>query len=266
MNQFSLQGKTAVLTGAAGFFGRYFAAALVDAGAFVILLDRNADRFESIAGKQMPIAIDLYDRVAAADVLGHITRQYAIDILVNNAFDFSIKTGFNDDSGRLECATFEQLESCFEAGVWWAIQATQSIGARMKQRGRGSIINICSMYGIVVPHPSLYEGTTKFNPPGYSMAKAGLLQFSRYAASFLGPEVRVNALSPGAIPNTETPTHNAVDVEKELEFLQRLKDHTLLRRVGHPSDLTGPLVFLASEAAAYMTGHNLVVDGGWTVT
>ena len=267
---FSLQGRCAVVTGAAGFFGHYFVDALLSAGAFVIMLDRNEDRLkclnENHPARTVFWPVDFYDRSMVGDVLDQISRRYAVDILVNNAFDFSRRTGFNDPAGRLEHATFEQIQSSFEAGAYWAIQCTQALGLRMKERGRGSIINICSMYGVVVPSPALYEGTDKFNPPGYSMAKGALIQFTRYAASFLGPQVRVNALSPGAIPNTETPTYNAVDTQREEEFMHRLIDRTLLKRVGHPRDLIGPLVFLASDASAYMTGHNLVVDGGWTIT
>ena len=273
MTSFSLRGKTALLTGSTGFFGTYFAKALEEAGvARLILIDRDAERLrrqkadlEGIC-RTMIIALDLYDRKAADEMLTRIGATEAVDILINNAFDFSVRTGFNTPDGRLECATFDELQACFESGAWWAIQATQAIGYPMKARRHGSIINICSMYGVVVPHPSLYEGTEKFNPPGYSMAKAGLLQFTRYAASFLGPEVRVNAMSPGAIPNLETVSDNAVDAQRERDFIQRLTDRTLLKRVGHPNDLTGPLVFLASDASAYVTGHNLVVDGGWTVT
>ncbi len=268
MTMFSLAGKSALVTGAAGFFGQYFARALADAGAFVVLVDRNEERLEALRSERptqfVAFPVDLYDRARAQDILETIARRYPVDILINNAFDFSLRTGFNDSVGRLEHATFEQIQASFESGVYWAIQATQVVGERMRSRG-GSIINICSMYSIVAPSPLLYEGTEKFNPPGYGMAKAGLLQFTRYAAAFLGPRVRVNALSPGAIPNTETATHNTVDPEAEAAFVQRLVDRTLLKRVGHPKDLIGPLVFLASDASAYMTGHNLVVDGGWTV-
>lgn len=228
-------------------------------------LDPLVSSLESATCDVSGVVLDLYNRDEASQVLRHLSCAESVDILVNNAFDFSARTGFNTREGRLEDATYEQFEASFQSGVWWAIQATQIFGERMKVAGHGAIINICSMYGVVVPHPSLYEGTDRFNPPGYSMAKAGLIQFTRYAASFLGPEVRVNALSPGAIPNLETVTDNAVDAKDETGFIQRLVDRTLLKRVGHPRDLAGPLVFLASDASAYMTGHNLVVDGGWTV-
>lgn len=268
MNLFSLNGKTVVLTGAGGFFGRYFTRALLENGARVILIEQSLaalkffsqaheDRYESRF-------LDLYNRQAAKECYEKILSANRVDILVNNAFDFSQKTGFNTPDGRLENATFEQLQASFEAGIWWAIQATQTFGLAMKKQGSGSVINICSMYGVVVPSPDLYEGTDKFNPPGYSMAKAGLLQFTKYAASFLSPEVRVNAISPGVIPNTESQGPNAITENNPV--LERLLKKIILKRMGHPSDLTGALVFLASDASSYMTGQNIIIDGGLTVT
>jgi gluconate 5-dehydrogenase len=121
------------------------------------------------------------------------------------------------------------------------------------------------MYSLVVPHPSLYEGTPYFNPPGYSMAKSAVLAFTRYAASFYSPSVRANAICPGAIPNTEQESPNAVKKD-DFNFQQRLVDRTLLKRVGHPDDLVGALVFLSSEASSYMTGQHIVIDGGWVIT
>ena len=134
----------------------------------------------------------------------------------------------------------------------------------MKKAGSGNIINICSMYGVVVPSPHLYRNTRKFNPPGYSMAKAGLFQFTKYTASFFGPEVRANAISPGSFPNTEMTGPNAVGADDK-NFLDRLAERTLLGRPGHARELVGPLIFLASDASSYVTGANIVVDGGWTV-
>jgi len=265
---FSLTGKTAVVTGAGGFFGRYFTRALLEQGARVIIIEKSLssldffsqeheDRYESHF-------VDLYDRQAADECYKKILSENRVDILVNNAFDFGKKTGFNTDEGRIENATFEQFQASFESGIYWAIQATQAFGLKMKEQGKGSVINICSMYAVVVPSPDLYEGTDKFNPPGYSMAKAGLLQFTKYAASFLSPEVRVNAISPGAIPNLESKTNNSIGSDDPV--LMRLSKKILLNRMGHPDDLTGALVFLASDASSYITGQNIIIDGGLTVT
>jgi len=270
---FSLSGKTAVLTGATGYIGAYFAHALLDSGARVVLVGKNERKLKSLAGKLSKrygdhrvtaACIDLYDNQATRIVMEQILRrEKKIDILVNNAFDFSKKTGFNDENGHLVHATHDQFLASFESGVYWAVQPTQVFGFAMKKRGAGSIVNISTMYAVVAPAQDLYEGTTVFNPPGYSMAKAGLLQFTKYCASFLAPEVRVNALSPGAIPNTETITANAID--KGNPVLDRLAKKTPLHRVGHPTDLLGALVFLASDASHFMTGQNIVVDGGLTI-
>lgn len=268
VDRFSLEGKTAVITGAGGFFGRHFTRALLEHGAKVILVEKapaNLKFFsQAYEDRCESYFVDLYDRRAAQDCYERILTKNRVDILVNNAFDFSTKTGFNTQEGRLENAVFEQLQASFESGVYWAIQATQIFGLKMKRQGGGSVINICSMYALVVPSPDLYDGTDKFNPPGYSMAKAGLLQFTKYAASFLSPEVRMNAISPGAIPNLDGQSRNSITADDPV--LKKLSGKILLKRMGGPEDLTGALIFLASDASGYVTGQNIVIDGGLTVT
>lgn len=272
-NIFSLAGKVAVLTGATGYIGAYFARALLAYGARVILIGRDEGKLRSLIASLSKeydsrqigsVCINLYDNlVARQEMEGILRAETRVDILVNNAFDFSKKTGFNTADGKLLSATHEQFVASFESGMYWAVQPTQVFGARMKERGSGSIVNICTMYAVVAPAPRLYEGTDIFNPPGYSMAKGGLLLFTKYCASFLSPEVRVNALSPGAIPNTETKSANAVVSDNPVTV--RLKEKILLGRVGHPKDLIGALIFLASDASQYVTGQNVIVDGGLTV-
>lgn len=268
---FSLSGKKVIVSGGGGFFGPYFIEALLSAGASVVATDRldmPSVKTLSKAHSEKRLfwyVVDLYDDVATKSVYDRIVKNHGtVDVLVNNAFDFSLKTGFNDPSGMLEHATFDQLKNSFESGVYWAIRATQFFGFIMKKNGHGSIINICSMYASIVPSPRLYEGSKTFNPPGYSMAKAGLLQFTKYCSSFLAPEVRVNAISPGVIPNTEMETYNAPS--KDDPVLGRLNQRILLGRLGHPKDLTGALVFLASDTSAYITGQNIAVDGGIAIT
>lgn len=271
MGLFKLDGKTALLTGAAGFFGSYFAKVLLEYGARVVLIDKDFGKLNILCNElssKYPTdrikfyAVDQYSKYAE-HTFRQIEEDENIDILINNAFDFSERTGFNTPTGQLEYASYEQLSAAFQSGVYWSILTTQIFGLAMKSRGSGSIINICSMYSVIVPSPDLYQDTEKFNPPGYSMTKAGLMQFTRYAASFLGPEVRVNALSPGAIPNTEIGGDNAIE-ENHL-VLERLKAKTILKKMGHPTDLIGAIIFLASDASSYMTGQNIIIDGGLTV-
>jgi gluconate 5-dehydrogenase len=134
----------------------------------------------------------------------------------------------------------------------------------MREARAGSTINVATMYAVVAPSPKLYEGKTALNPPGYSAAKAGLVAFTRYVASFWGEHgIRSNAILPGPFSNTEDAGPNSV---QDREFLARLESRTCLGRVGRPAELAGALLFLASDASTFVTGHSLVVDGGWTIT
>ncbi len=270
---FSLQGKTAILTGASGFLGRTFALALLANGARVVALGRSS-RLQSEAAAwanefgQDKIAvhqIDMYDVAALNDLCTRIAaEETSIDILINNAHELGAATGFNVPEGSLENSTFDQWQRNLQGGVYWAVQTTQRLGLRMKEQGSGSIINIATMYATVAPRPQLYEGTTSLNPPGYSASKAALAAFTRYTASFWGTSgVRANCISPGPFSNTED-AEGQNSVAEDSPFVTRLKGYTVLNRIGRPRDLVGALLFLASDASTYVTGQNLNIDGGWT--
>ena len=269
---FSLTGKTAVVTGAAGYLGRVFTGALLEAGAWVVLMGRGeklaaeAARLRDLHGNRAVDVevVDFFDHDAYRRGLDSVAdRHAAIDVLVNNAFEFSKETGFNDPSGKVDVITKDQWMRALESGVYWHALATQVLAERMAKQGSGSIINVSSMYAIVSPDPAMYEGTEVFNPPSYGAAKAALLALTRYTAAFYGRRgVRCNALLPGAFPNLGGGTHNA---PRNDEFLRRLSDRTVVGRYGEPADLKGAIVFLASDASRYVTGQCLSVDGGWTV-
>ena len=270
---FSPEGKTAVLTGATGFLGRTMASALLANGARLIPLGRS-ERLYTLsadwsaqfgANRVRPYQVDMYDLGALEATLDEIVREErSLDVLVNNAHELGPRTGFNTPDGALEYATFDQWMRNLTGGIYWAALTTQKIGATMKARGGGSIVNIATMYAQVAPNPQLYEGTAFLNPPGYSAAKAGLVALTRYVASFWGPHnVRANAVLPGPFSNTEDLGPNSV---RDSEFAQRLVSRTSLRRLGRPDDLAGAVLYLASDASGFMTGQTLVVDGGWTVT
>ncbi len=270
---FSLEGKTAVLTGASGFLGRTFALALLANGARVVALGRSDRLVTEAAGWARQFGsdnirvhqIDMYDTTAVDNLCTSIAaEEKSIDVLINNAHELGAATGFNVPEGSLENGTFDQWQRNLQGGVYWAVQTTQRLGLRMKQQQRGSIINIATMYATVAPRPQLYEGTPSLNPPGYSASKAALAAFTRYTASFWGREgVRANCISPGPFSNTEDVAgQNAVT--EDSPFVQRLKGYTVLNRIGRPIELCGALLFLASDASTYVTGQNLIVDGGWT--
>ncbi|MBM3206936.1 MAG: SDR family oxidoreductase [Candidatus Staskawiczbacteria bacterium] len=266
---FSLKDRKIIIMGGSGFFGSTFTNALLDSGCVVIVIDKLSEHSDFVISLKQKYSdrldwysVDLYDESEVKKIHEHIKNKYdSFNGLVNNAFDFSKKTGFNDPSGRLENITYDKLKASFDSGVYWSIRATKDFGHNMED---GSIVNICSMYSTIVPAPHLYEGTDKFNPPGYSMAKGALLQFTRYSASFLGPKVRVNAISPGAFPNLKKDTYNSID-EKD-PVLQKLFTKTILKKLGQPNDLVGSLIFLLSDSSSYITGQNIQVDGGITVT
>lgn len=270
---FSLEGETAVLTGASGFLGRTFALALLANGARVVALGRSARLQQEAAGwanqfgteKVAVHQIDMYNAAALDNLCDRIAAdEKSIDILINNAHELGSATGFNVPEGSLENSTFDQWQRNLQGGVYWAVQTTQRLGIRMKQQRRGSIINIATMYASVAPRPQLYEGTASLNPPGYSASKAALVAFTRYTASFWGREgVRANCISPGPFSNTED-TAGQNSVAEDSPFVQRLKGYTVLNRIGRPIELCGALLFLASDASSYVTGQNFNIDGGWT--
>lgn len=270
---FSVEGKTVVLTGAGGYLGRAMAEVLLENGVRLIATGRS-ERVEQLttewnerfgADRAVARRLDMYDLAALEPALREIADSEQVDVLINNAHELGPGTGFNLEEGRLENATEEQWMRNLTGSVYWPALTTQILGAGMKERGRGQIINVSSMYAKVAPNPKLYEGTDFVNPPGYSAAKAAMLALTRYVASFWGPYgVRANALVLGPFPNVEQRGPNAVDSEDP--FLQRLRDRTSLGRVGRPEDLAGAVLFLASDASSFVTGQELVIDGGWTIT
>ena len=270
---FSLSGKTAVITGAGGFLGRTMAEALLAAGARVIALGRSAvlteqaDAWSSRYGADRIITyrVSLEDADAIDGVIASICNgETHIDILVNNAHQLDRESGFNSLNGTLENMDALQWSRHLDGGAWWAARLVQGFGDHLKS-AQGSIINISSMYGLVAPSPRLYSGTDKVNPPGYSASKAALLSFTRYVAAYWGDYgVRSNAILPGPFSNVGGESENSVD-ESDF-FLDRLRERTTLGRLGRPDELAGALIFLASSASSYVTGHALVVDGGWTIT
>lgn len=263
LSQFRLDGRVAFLTGATGLLGKPMARGLAGAGAHVVLNARHQDALADLAselisgGNEVSVAcFDVTDENAARTQIDKIAEKHGrLDVLVNNAS--------SGRAGEIDSATAEDFQEVYRVNVIAAFQLLQWSLPLLKESGRytpggASVINIASMYGIVSPDPSIYGTSGANNPPYYGSAKAGLIQLTRYAACHLASDrIRVNCISPGPFPSPQF-------LDRDPEFANRLSSKIPMRRVGKSHEVQGPLLFLASDAASYVTGANLVVDGGWT--
>ncbi len=256
---FRLDGRTAIVTGGAGHLGAAMVEALAEAGANVAVVGRELGKTRALASRVgtgnpktsvKAFRIDVTDRAAVRRGFRGIVNDFGrLDILVNNAYAGA--------SGRLESMSDRDWASALESGLSSAFRCTQEALPALARAGHGAVLNVGSMYGIVSPDPRIYRGTDLASPPNYGAAKGGLLQFTRYCAVHLAPYgIRVNALSPGPFPKPA--------VQRERWFVRELARKTPLGRIGRPEELKAAVVFLCSDASSYVTGHNLVVDGGWT--
>jgi len=261
IDKFRLNNKIAIITGGYGYLGKYFTEALIEAGAITVITGKNFDKCK-ITAKEIKekypegnidyLELDISKSDSVKECFEKIYTKYKrIDILVNNA----IYCGNN----TLEEMTDEEWSYGIDGTLNSVFRCTREIIPYMKKQKRGNIINISSMYGIVSPDFRIYENNLKYsNPPNYGAAKSGVIQLTKYSAVYLAKYgIRVNCISPGPFPSQ--------DVKKNKEFINRLSNKIPMGRIGKPEELKGALIFLASEASSYMTGHNLVIDGGWTV-
>ncbi|HEX7746385.1 MAG TPA: SDR family oxidoreductase [Micromonosporaceae bacterium] len=256
---FRLDGRVAVVTGGTGHLGVSMASVLAEAGATVVVASRDQDRCEraaaEIAGANpaatvVPGVLDIASRDSIQRCFADTADRFGrLDVLVNNAVfgaANSLEEMTDDEWGRGIDGTLNSVFRCISAVV-----------PMMGQRG-GTILNVASMYGFVSPDPRAYAAAPQFaNPPSYGAAKAGVIQLTRYAAAHLARYgIRANAVSPGPFPSER--------VQQSAAFVRELAGRTALGRIGRPEELKGAVLFLCSDASSYVTGHNLVVDGGWT--
>lgn len=255
LDSFRLDSKIALVSGGTGIVGSPVASALAEAGATVIVASRDVDRCrafaESLCDQSLKVEgerLDLSAESEIRDLRDRILKRHGrLDILFNNAV---ARTG-----GDLRNATAQQWEDTMRVNSTGVFLASQIFSEPMQAQRSGSIINISSIYGVVGPDFSIYEGTTMSNPVDYSFAKSGIIGLTRYLASFLGPfGVRANCISPGGFWTADMPE----------VFERNYARRTLLGRMAVPKDIQGPALFLASDASAYVTGQNISVDGGWT--
>ena len=262
---FSLKNKVAVVTGALGLIGKNHCQALAEAGANVVVCDLNEKDCNEFANtlpqKSIGIETDITKKESVIKLKNKILDEFgSIDILVNNA---AINDMFENPQAEAELSKFENYplemwQKSLDVNVTGMFLCSQIIGSEMAAKGSGSIINIASTYGVVAPDQSLYikpDGTQSFyKSAAYPVTKGAVISFTRFLAAYWGNKgVRVNALSPGGVEN-----------KQDNYFIKNYSAKTPLGRMAQPNDYKGALIFLASDASSYMTGANLIVDGGWT--
>lgn len=263
---FDLNGRRAVVTGGGGLLGRHFAVALADLGAITLVLDHDRKGAVKVAnelsnvGTAEAIVCDITDDVDIERTIGEIAADGPIDILVNSAaIDPKAETGSTTlaDMGFTDYPVATWRRS-LEVNLTGTFLVTRAVCRTMEKRSvAGVIVNICSTYALAGPDQRIYEqanGERSFKPLDYPVTKAGLLGFTRaLAAYYRGTGIRVNALTPGGVFN-----------EHDEEFVTAYSARTILGRMASPDEYRGAIAFLCSDASSYMTGANLVVDGGWT--
>jgi gluconate 5-dehydrogenase len=255
----SLKGKTAVVTGGAGYLGTAICETLAELGANLVLASRDKEKCERKAAelekqfgtiRAVGLGVDLLKKGSAAAFIDEVHKHFAsIDILVNNAW--------SGNKNSWESISEDDWNYDIDMSLNSVFRLTKAAFEDLKQ-SHGVILNIASMYGHIGPDYRIYDGKEFANPPSYGAAKAGVLQFTRYLASFLSPHsIRVNALSPGAFPHPPTQKHEV--------FMQKLGSKNPMNRIGQPDELKGAVALLCSDAGSYITGQNLCVDGGWAI-
>jgi 2-deoxy-D-gluconate 3-dehydrogenase len=268
--KFDLTGRVAVVTGGVGLLGAEFCRTLAEAGAAVVVVDLNASASQAVADslaksgyKSLAVPTDITNPDAVNALVEQTLSTFGrLDILVNSA---ALDPKFDPDAvnkgitpGAFEDYPLDLWNSALNVNLTGMFLMTQACVKPMLAQGKkGSIINICSTYGLNGPDQRIYIKDGKrvaFKPVYYTVTKAGVMGFTKYlAAYYAGTEIRVNALTPGGVYNNH-----------EEYFVQNYSAKTIIGRMAQKDEMNGALLFLASDASSYMTGNNVVVDGGWT--
>ena len=268
---FRLDGKVAIITGGAGLLGVQHAHVLADAGANVAIVDIASKRSFEIAKeitekykrKAIGVTVDVSSKPSVEQMVRQVIDAFGrIDILINNA---AINDELTSDTSENHLVPFEEYplelwEKSLAVNLAGMFLCAQAVGKQMVKQGRGVIVNISSIYGTVGPDQRIYEPGKKkasqqiFKPVSYSVSKGAIASLTRYLATYwAGKNIRVNTLTPGGVFDNQ-----------DEAFVENYSMKTPLGRMAHKTELGGAILFLASDASSYMTGANLVVDGGWT--
>lgn len=265
---FSVQDKVVVVTGGLGQLGRQFSVALLSRGARVAIFDmlavnqeaekRFGDRYDP--DRLLAVPVDVTSRASLESGLAQVQERWGVPhALINNAALDAPPNAPAEENGPFETYPGDSWDQVMKVNVKGTFLCCQVLGGSMAAAGRGSIINICSIYGLVSPDQRIYEyrrtgSATFFKPVAYSASKSALLNLTRYLATYwAGNHVRVNTLTLGGVFN-----------QQDARFLEGYCARVPLGRMAQEDEYNGAIIFLISEASSYMTGSNLVIDGGWT--
>jgi NAD(P)-dependent dehydrogenase (short-subunit alcohol dehydrogenase family) len=261
LNCFDVTGRVVAITGGAGLLGSEFGRVLAGKGARVALGDvkegdvrtRAKEIGTMAAGQCLGLAVDITDAKSVGEFVSRTVEAFGrVDVLINSAVT---ETAAGHFYAPFEEYTLEDWEAIMAVNVRGAFLCCQAAGRQMVSQGSGSIINMSSIYGMVGPDTRIYAGTPLSLPAAYSASKGAILSLTRHLATYWAKQgVRVNCITPGGVR-----TENV-----DRTFVDHYSARTPMGRMADKSDLRGAILFLASDASAYVTGHNLVVDGGWT--
>lgn len=256
----SMVNKSVIITGATGHLGQVIAETLAELGANLILVDRENSNFEQVESKILSnwdvkiisISCDLENEKDRKKLIDRIKFDgLNVDCLINNAA-FVGSSNLHGWAVPFETQSLETWRRAFEVNLTAVFELSQALAKVLSLSKNGNIINISSIYGFLAPDWSLYHGTSMANPAAYSASKGALIQLSKWLATTLAPHIRVNVISPGGI------YRNQPEI-----FVKRYLNKTPLNRMAVEEDFKGAIAYLASDMSKYVTGHNLVVDGGF---
>ncbi|HSF83906.1 MAG TPA: SDR family oxidoreductase [Anaerolineales bacterium] len=270
LDLFNLRDRVAVVTGGAGLLGAEFARTLAKAGAAVVVADQDIEAASNIAesirgegGQCLAVHTDVTASDSVRTLVATTLQAFSrLDILVNSAaldpkFDPQTLASGQSAPGSFENYPLEAWNQALAVNLTGMFLCCQAVVLPMLAQGKGVIVNLCSIYGLAGPDQRMYQRQgqpAQYKPVYYSVTKAGVLGLTRYLATYYaGRNIRVNALSPGGVYNGH-----------DSEFVQAYSARAVLGRMAEKDEMNGALLFLASDASSYMTGANLVVDGGWT--
>jgi gluconate 5-dehydrogenase len=254
---FDLSGRVALVTGAAGHLGRQMATGLAEAGAAVIVASRSLERAQETA-RSLPSNGNIRHFAVEVDHLesDSITAGFESAVKVVEKIDILVNNGHEATTKAWHDVSPEEFNAQLANATGYFLLAKALRDHAVSRSAPASIVLLGSMYGVVSSYPDIYDGIGPGNPVAYQVLKGGIIQMARHlAVHWAGDRIRVNALSPGPFP---------APGRAPGELCRRLAERTPLRRLGNADELNGAVVFLASDASSFVTGHNLVVDGGWT--